>query len=145
MIGCGSICGKPRPLNIQRAFENLDFERRGEVVERELIAKPALLEAGEGWQVEHLPTHPSHFYDVHRLQFDTSIHIRTEGSPHVLMLVEGTSLILETGSGKRQRFNYAETFLVPAATDRYKLINEGTTPAKVVKAYLKPDWKVPGE
>lgn len=137
--------GKPRPLNIQRAFENLDFERRGEVVERELIAKPALLEAGEGWQVEHLPTHPSHFYDVHRLQFDTSIHIRTEGSPHVLMLVEGTSLILETGSGKRQRFNYAETFLVPAATDRYKLINEGTTPAKVVKAYLKPDWKVPGE
>jgi len=137
--------GKPRPLNIRRAFDNLYFQRRGEVVESELIAKPALLEAGKDWQVEHLPTHPSHFYDVHRLQFGTSIHIRTEGSPHVLMLVEGRSLILETGNGKRQRFNYAETFLVPAAADRYTLINEGTTPAKVVKAYLKPDWEEPAE
>jgi len=137
--------GKPRPLNIQRAFENLYFERRGKSVERELIAKPALLEVGEDWQVEHLPTHPSHFYDVHRLQFGTSIDVRTDGSPHVLMLVEGTSLILETGNGKRQRFNYAETFLVPAAADRYKLINEGPAPAKVVKAFLKPDWKEPSE
>ncbi len=137
--------GRPRPLNIQRAFDNLYFERRGEVVERELVAKPILLEAGKDWQVEHLPTHLSHFYDIHRLQFGTSIHVRTEGSPHVLMLVEGTSLILETGNGKRQRFNYAETFLVPAAADRYTLINEGTTPAKVVKAYLKPDWEEPAE
>jgi mannose-6-phosphate isomerase class I len=137
--------GKPRPLNIQRAFDNLYFERRGKSVERELIAKPTLLEAGEDWRVEHLPTHPSHFYDVHRLQFSTSVNVRTDGSPHLLMLVEGTSLILETGNGKRQRFNYAETFLVPAAADRYRLINEGTIPAKVVKAYLKSDWKEPGE
>jgi mannose-6-phosphate isomerase class I len=137
--------GKPRPLNIKRAFENLYFDRRGKVVERELIAKPALLEAGEDWQVEHLPTHPSHFYDVHRLQFDTSIQMRTDGSPHVLMLVEGTSLILETSSGKHQRFNYAETFLVPAAAESYRLVNEGTTPTKVVKAFLKPDWEEPGE
>jgi hypothetical protein len=61
------------------------------------------------------------------------------------MLVEGTSLLLETCNGKCQRFNYAETFLVPAATDRYRLINKGRTPAKVVKAYLKQGWKEPGE
>ncbi|HSJ89594.1 MAG TPA: class I mannose-6-phosphate isomerase [Anaerolineales bacterium] len=137
--------GKPRPLNIPRAFENLYFQRRGKVVERELIAEPALLEAGEDWQVEHLPTHPAHFYDVHRLQFGTSIDVHTDGSPHVLMLVEGTSLILETGNRKHQRFNYAETFLVPAAADRYKLINEGPAPAKVVKAFLKPGWEEASE
>ena len=34
--------GKPRPLNIQRAFDNLYFERRGETVERELLAQPHL-------------------------------------------------------------------------------------------------------
>ena len=137
--------GKPRPLNIPRAFENLYFQRRGKVVERELIAEPALLEAGEDWQVEHLPTHRAHFYDVHRLQFGTSIDVHTDGSPHVLMLVEGTSLILETGNRKHQRFNYAETFLVPAAADRYKLINEGPAPAKVVKAFLKPAWEEASE
>src|SRR5688572_6763401 len=137
--------GKPRPLNIQRAFDNLYFERRGQAVERELIAKPTLLEEGDDWQVFHLPTHPSHFYDVHRIEFNTSVNVRTDGSPHILMLVEGPSLSLETLSGKRQRFNYAETFIVPAAADGYTLINEGIAPAKVVKAYLKPHWKEPDE
>jgi len=137
--------GKPRPLNIQRAFNNLYFERRGQAVERELIAEPTLLEEGDDWQVFHLPTHPSHFYDVHRIEFNTSVNVRTDGSPHILMLVEGTSVYLETANGSRQRFNYAETFIVPAAADGYTLINEGIAQAKVVKAYLKPYWKEPDE
>lgn len=137
--------GKPRPLNIQRAFDNLYFERRGETVEHQLIAQPTLLESGKDWNIYHLPTHRSHFYDVHRLEFDTSISVRTNGSPHLLMLVEGTRLQLRTGNGKSQRFNYAETFLVPAAAHHYELINEGSSTAKVVKAYLKPDWKEPAE
>jgi mannose-6-phosphate isomerase class I len=137
--------GKPRPLNIPRAFDNLYFERHGEVVEKELIARPALLAEGDDWQIQHLPTHPSHFYDVHRIEFDTSVRVQTEGSPHLLMLVEGSSILLETYNGKRQRFNYAETFLVPAAADRYRLINEGSVRAKVVKAYLKPGWEEPDE
>jgi mannose-6-phosphate isomerase class I len=137
--------GRPRPLNIQRAFDNLYFERRGEAVEHELIAQPTLLEAGDDWRVYHLPTHRSHFYDVHRLDFETSVTVDTGGSPHLLMLVEGTSLQLRTGKGRKQRFNYAETFLIPAAADRYELINEGAVTAKVVKAFLKPDWKEPVE
>jgi mannose-6-phosphate isomerase class I len=137
--------GKPRPLNIQRAFDNLYFRRRGEAVERELIAQPSLLEAGEDWQIYHLPTHRSHFYDVHRIEFDTSVRVSTDGSPHLLMLVEGTSIRLQTGQGKSQRFNYAETFLVPAAAECYRLVNEGASTAKVVKAYLKKDWKQPAE
>jgi mannose-6-phosphate isomerase class I len=137
--------GRPRPLNIQRAFDNLYFERRGEMVEHELVAQPTLVDQGKDWYIYHLPTHRSHFYDVHRIDFNTAVNVSTDGSPHLLMLVEGTSLILETSNGKSQRFNYAETFLVPAAADRYRIINEGTVPAKVVKAFLKPDWKEPNE
>jgi hypothetical protein len=63
----------------------------------------------------------------------------TGGSCHVLNLVEGESILLKTTRGMTQRFNYAETFVVPAAAQGYTLINRGTRPAKVVKTFLKPD------
>ena len=130
--------GKLRPLNIDRAFENLDFERRGEKVARDLISKPALLESGTDWRVLHLPTHKDHFYDVQRLEFKTILKTQTNNTCHVMSLVEGSSILLETENGMRQRFNYAETFVVPAAAGSYRFTNEGTTTAKVVRAFVKP-------
>jgi mannose-6-phosphate isomerase class I len=129
--------GQPRPLNIRRAFENLYFERQGERVEKELVSHPVPLAEGPDWKIIHLPTHPAHFYDVHRLEFSSKVEISTDGSVHVLMLVEGQSVLLETENGLRQRFNYAETFIVPAAANRYWLINEGQAPIKVVKSFMK--------
>jgi mannose-6-phosphate isomerase class I len=132
--------GKPRPLNIERAFDNLYFERKGAKVQTELVSKPYTLVKGEGWQLIHLPTHPEHFYDVHRFEFSRTVETTTQGSAHILMLVEGHSLILETANGLRQRFSYAETFVVPAAAGSYRLINAGSEPIKVVKAFIKANW-----
>ncbi len=129
--------GRPRPLNIARAFENLSFERKGARARRELVSRPYILEAGPDWQLIHLPTHPAHFYDVHRFDFMGSVEAATDGSCHVMNLVEGQSIVLETANGLRQRFNYAETFLVPAGAGTYRLINEGARPVKVVKAFVK--------
>ncbi len=129
--------GKPRPINIEHAFKNLNFERKGERVATELISKPKLLEQDAGWQIWHLPTHEEHFYDVHQLIFDQEISIQTNDSCHVLMLVEGAALSLETADSSTHRFAYAETFIVPAAANQYKLRNLGQGPVKVVKAFLK--------
>lgn len=130
--------GKPRSLNIARAFENLDFERKGERIPQEYISKPRVLESGEGWRLVHCPTHPQHFYDMHRLEFDGSISVDTQGSCHVLSLVEGDSVILETAAGMRPRFNYAETFVIPAAAGKYRLTSPDGRWIKVVKAFVKP-------
>jgi mannose-6-phosphate isomerase class I len=132
--------GNPRPLNIERAFQNLYFERNGERIKEELVARPAILSRGDDWRVLHLPTHPEHFYDIHRLDFASRVNVETHGSPHILSLVEGETILVETADGHRQRFNYAETFLIPASAGRYTLINDGASRAKVIKAFLKPEW-----
>ncbi len=129
--------GKPRPLNIARAFENLDFSRRGTKVQ-ELVSKPVLLESGNGWQVFKLPTHPDHFYDIERLEFQNYFDARTENNGHVLCLVEGISIMLETAHGLSQPFNYGETFVIPAAAGSYRLRNQGSKLAKVVRAFVRP-------
>ncbi|MEO5564669.1 MAG: class I mannose-6-phosphate isomerase [Chitinophagaceae bacterium] len=128
--------GEPRAINIEHAFNNLRFERKGEKVKQELISQPKLIEKNVGVQVWHLPTHAEHFYDVHRLEFDSEVTVNTNDSCNVLMLVEGTSIIVKIGE-ETQQFHYAETFVIPAAVKNYTIINEGSERAKVVKAFIK--------
>jgi mannose-6-phosphate isomerase class I len=129
--------GNPRPINIDHAFNNLDFERKGRRVQEELISKQQVIEQAEGWQIVHVPTHADHFYDVHRVEFDNQITIATNDCCHVLMLVEGIAIHIETADGTIKEYAYAETVVIPAAAGSYKLTNLGNSRAKVIKAFLK--------
>ncbi|UPK72014.1 class I mannose-6-phosphate isomerase [Chitinophaga filiformis] len=134
--------GKPRPINIDHAFKNLDFSRQGAVVKKELISAPVLKEEGAGWQLWHLPTHEQHFYDVHRLEIDDAVTFDTDGLCLVMMLVEGSVIAVRTAKGKETMYHYAETFVIPAAAESYTLINKGPGKAKVIKAFIKPTHPV---
>ena len=130
--------GNPRPLNIDRAFENLNFSRKGKVVQDTLISKPTVELSGEGWKKIHLPTHPDHFYDIFRYEFDNEVYIDTNSQCHILMLVEGEAIELQV-NGSKQNFYYAETFAVSAASNSYKLINIGKEKAKVIVSFVKDE------
>ncbi len=129
--------GRPRPLNIQRAFENLVFERQGERAHRELVSRPRTVEKGPDWRIVHLPTHPEHFYDVWRYEFETEIQGETRGSPHVMNLVEGSAVALEMADGTAAVLHFAESVVVSAGAGLYRLRNLGRGTAQVVVAFLK--------
>ncbi len=128
--------GKPRPLNIERGMDNLVFDRAGAKVEQELISKPVQLESNEHWTLEHLPTHKTHLYDVHRFTIKSSVKVKSFGKVHVLSLVEGDTVEVVTDHGSTV-YSYAETFVIPAAVETYTLRNPGGKPIKVVKAFIK--------
>jgi len=130
--------GNPRPLNIGRAFENLNFDRRGKVVNETLISSSATLAKGDDWEIKSLSTHPDHFYSIRRFDFDSEIKVATLGQCHVLNLVEGDQIIVTTGR-REQVIYFAETFIIPAGVLSYTLKNAGSCTARVICAYVKDE------
>ena len=130
--------GKPRPLNIKRGVENLNMECQGDKVQAEYISKPEVLQSGDDWKMIKLPTHPKHFYEIHRYELDSEMTVSTNGQCHILNLVEGTKINV-MANGRSMDVHYAETFVVPAAAGSYTIKNLGTGTAKVVQSNVKPE------
>ena len=130
--------GQPRPINIEHAFHNLYFDRKGDAVSTELISKPQVEEEWDNGRKVKLPTHPIHFYAVDRYEFAGSIQVNTNNQCQICMLVQGDRIEVIT-NGNCQSFCYAETFVIPASVKNYELINKGTERAFVVVAYVKEE------
>ena len=129
--------GNRRPLNIERAWDNLDFGRREAYARDRLRPKPRVVAEGPGWREWFLGTHDDIFYAVHRYDLDGEMATSTDDRCHVLNVVEGAGVTVETSDGQRARFNGGETFVIPAAAGAYTLAPLGDGPCKVVKAFVK--------
>ncbi|MFZ2285682.1 MAG: class I mannose-6-phosphate isomerase [Bacteroidales bacterium] len=129
--------GNPHDLNIERARDNLFFDRKGEEVSSKIKAQPVILHEGSDWQLWHLPTHETHLYDVQRSNFRTSVEIATGNKCLVMNLVEGKRIAVETRHGLRQKISYAETFVIPAAAETAGITNISGSEATLVLAFVK--------
>jgi mannose-6-phosphate isomerase class I len=129
--------GNMRTLNIDRAFENFYFDRQENYVREHLVPKAYVLREGDGWREVFVGTHEALFYAVHRYEFEREISASTDGRCHILNLVEGDAVLLETANGCRAAFNFGETFVVPAAAGSYRLSPAGNQHCKVVCAFVK--------
>tara|TARA_R110002096_G_scaffold436058_1_gene666578 strand:- start:13135 stop:15816 length:2682 start_codon:yes stop_codon:yes gene_type:complete len=131
--------GNPRPLNIERGMQVVDFDCQGDKVKDEYISKESIIDKGNDWQTVQLSTHPKHFYEIFRFEFHNEMYMQTNNQCHILNLVEGTKIKVVTGN-RSMIIHYAETFVIPANTKNYTLINLGDTEAKVIQSNVKPNF-----
>ena len=131
--------GKQRPVHVDHAFANLNRARKGDEVARDLVQSPRSERSGNGWREEVIGALPEVFYEVRRvvLERDPAAEDETNRGFHVLNVVAGDGVLIETGDGASHPLNYAETIVIPAAAGRYSLRGIGKGPVQVVKALVR--------
>jgi mannose-6-phosphate isomerase class I len=131
--------GKQRPVHVGHAFSNLDTGRTGDAVARDLVQQPRTLRSGDGWREEIIGSLPEIFFEVRRVELDpgADFHDSCDRSFHVLNVVDGDGIELETSDGHRYILTYAETLTVPAAAGSYRVRGIGEGKVRYIKALVR--------
>jgi mannose-6-phosphate isomerase class I len=132
-----NLDGKLRSVHLDHAFSNLDPARRGESVRRELVQEPVVKRSGPGFAELSLGELDELFFAVDRLDFEDEATVETRGRFHVLNLVAGEEITVETIRGGSHVLAYAETLVIPASVSGYRLERRSGPACKVVKALVK--------
>ncbi|MFG2044556.1 hypothetical protein ACGFI8_41595, partial [Dactylosporangium sp. NPDC048998] len=130
--------GRQRPVHVGHAFTNLDTARAGDAVARDLVQQPHTLRSGQGWHEDVIGRLPEMFFEVRRVELapDAVVEDTTSHGFHVLNVVEGDGIVLETENGHRHDLTYAETLTVPAAVGSYRVRGLGAGKVRYVKALV---------
>lgn len=115
--------GKPRPIHLQHGTANIQWNCTTEWVKNHLVNVIEPLGSGEGWEGERTGLHQREFIETRRHWFTKQVAHNTCGGVHVLNLVEGEEVIVESPTHVFDPFivHYAETFIVPAAVGSYTI------------------------
>lgn len=124
--------GRPRPIHLAHGIENIRWNRTTEWARSSLVNQFVPVSSGNGWREERTGLHPLEFIETRRHWFTKKMSHDTNGTVHVLNLVEGDEAIIESPAGAFEPFivHYAETFIVPAAVGPYTIRPHGAAEVK---------------
>ena len=119
--------GKPRPINVERGKDVIDWKRDTEYVNKHLANRFTQVAEGDGWREECTGLHPNEFIETHRHWFSKPVTHHTNNSVNVLNLVEGEEAVIESPINAFKPFvvHYAETFIIPASVGEYTIAPYG--------------------
>jgi mannose-6-phosphate isomerase class I len=124
--------GTPRPIHLEHGVRNIQWDRTTEWVGSNLVNQFVPVSAGEGWREERTGLHALEFIETRRHWFTGTVPHQTEGTVHVLNLVEGEEAVVESPHHAFEPFilHYAETFIVPAVVGSYTIRPHGPSVGK---------------
>ena len=132
--------GKPRPIHIEHGEKVIQWDRTTEWVKENLVNAFYTVSEADGAVEEHTGLHELEFIETRRYWFDRPIDLNTEGTVHMLNLVEGAAAVVESPAGAREPYevHYAETFIVPAAVGAYRVRPKNADERiGLIKAYVR--------
>ena len=134
--------GKPRPINVERGKDVIDWKRDTEYVNKHLANRFTQVAEGDGWREECTGLHPNEFIETHRHWFSKPVTHHTNNSVNVLNMVEGEEAVIESPINAFKPFvvHYAETFIIPASVGEYTIAPYGKSVGQecgTIKAYVR--------
>ena len=134
--------GLPRPIHLNHAVRNIQWDRTTKWIETELLNQIKVLSNEAGVLEEKTGLHPRQFIETRRHTHDNKALHSTHDSVNVLMLIEGETAIVESPENHFEPFvvNFAETFIIPEHVKTYTVrpygASEGRT-IKTIKAFVR--------
>lgn len=115
--------GKPRPISLEHGKEVIQWNRTTEWTKQNLLHQEKQIASGDGWVEEQTGLDSSSFIETRRHWFSKKVTHHTNGSVNVINVVEGKCIIVESPEDAFKPFivHYAETFIVPAAVEKYTI------------------------
>jgi mannose-6-phosphate isomerase class I len=134
--------GKPRPIHLQHGKNVLQQNRDANWVKQCALNLTKRISSGDGWREESTGLNELEFIETRRHWFTKKVDHHTNGIVHVLNLVEGREIMVESTKNLFPPFivHYAETFIVPAAVGTYSIRPHGEaegTECATIKAYVR--------
>ncbi len=131
--------GLPRPIHLKMGKQVIRGERTAEWVNENLVNHGGIVRSGKDWCEKIVGEHDLLYFSLRNLVFDTEIEDNTDGLFHVLALVDGEKVRVESIENPDLFFemNSLDIIVVPANFGRYKIKNLGVGTVTIHKTQLK--------
>ncbi len=135
--------GVPRPIHSYHGERVLRKERNTTWINNNVVQAPRTVREGDGWKESIIGEHDLLYFSLRHLEFEKEIEDDTNGKFHVLSLVNGHSVIIESIDNPELSFkqNYLDIVVVPAAMGHYRIRNLTNCPVIVHKTCLKEGFE----
>lgn len=131
--------GLPRPIHLKMGKDVIRGERDAGWVKDNLVNHGGVLREGNGYKEVVVGEHDLLYFSLRNLIFENEIPDETDGLFHVLALVDGESVRVESVENPFLYYdmNLLDIAVVPANFGKYRIVNKGVGTVTIHKTLLK--------
>ncbi len=131
--------GVPRPIHLKMGKDVIRGERDKKWTEENLVNHGGVVREGNGFKEIVAGEHDLLYFSLRTLVFEKEISDETNGLFHVLALVDGEKVRVESAEHPELYYdmNFLDITVVPASFGKYRIVNRGVGTVTVHKTLLK--------